>query len=265
METTPMRSTRHSILGPRLRRALAWVILPGLALGVSLGCGPGTSTAAPSISSINPTFGNAASSTTVLVTGSGFSTGLSNVLVGGVASTPTNGAAFSDSTLTLNVPAGAITGPVTVVTTGGSASSPEEFVVVPVLTAAATPASGSASGQTLVTLTGQGLLGVSYVSVTLAAGGSINVAPEAATTTANTLNFNLPTGAQVSSTNQMELLNNYGGIATPVLFQYDVTPRSSCWWTTATMVPWPWPRPWTQSASTSDASPMTSWCRWSTS
>lgn len=221
-------SSGHSPLGTRLRKALAWVLLPGLALGVMLGCGAATSTGAPTVTTFTPGYGNTVQGTEVTIYGTGFSQSLQQVYFGGVAvaSAPAadqgvNG--VSDTQIVVYVPTAAVTGDITVTTSGGSASSPSEFVVVPALTAAASPASGSTSGQTAVTLTGQGLLGVSQISVTLAGSGVVDVSPEPGAT-ANTLTFKLPTGAQVSSTNQMELLNDYQNQGVPpVAFQYDVT------------------------------------------
>jgi hypothetical protein len=222
METATMSSTRRSTLGPRLRQALACVILPGLALGAALGCGPGTSTTAPTITTIYPTYGNAALGTTVVVTGSGFSSGLTNVLVGGVAALPTANAPFSDTTLTLTVPAAAVTGSIAVVATGGTAYSPNEFVVIPTLTAPTVPVTGSASGQTPVTITGEGLMGISQITINATGGGLTTITP--VTQTANEITLTLPTNADVIPNNQITLLNNYQNatIAPPLYIAFNV-------------------------------------------
>jgi hypothetical protein len=183
METSTMPSTRRSPLGPWLRQALAYVILPGLALGAALGCGPGTSTSAPTISSITPLEGLVG--TTITVTGSGFSSGIQGAYVNTVPVTP--GTINGDTQLLFQVPNAAITGTITVVTTSGSVTSSQAFAVTPDVVTIS-PTTGPI-GQ-VVTLTGSGFTGATVVTF----GGGI---PATAFTvdSANTMTATVPAGA----------------------------------------------------------------------
>ena len=74
-----------------------------------------------------------------------------------------SGNVVSDSALTFVVPAAAVTGAIAVTTPGGSASSATQFIVSPgILTLS--PATGSASAGTPVTVNGTGLMGITQIT-----------------------------------------------------------------------------------------------------
>jgi hypothetical protein len=147
------------------RARFAAVLLPGMALALALGCaGTNSSSSAPTITSFTPTSGSYASTTTVTVTGTGFSAGVTGAAVGGAAVT-TAGTVTGDTTVTFLVPAAAVTGVVSVTTSGGTGSSGTMFVVVPSVTGNASPASGPIN--TPVTVNGYGLGVPGIASITL--------------------------------------------------------------------------------------------------
>ena len=161
-----------------------------LALGLLLGCGgTQTSTDAPTITSFTPTSGLVGS--TVTVTGTGFSNGISAVSVGGVEVDSSTGSITSDTKLSFTLPDAAVTGPITITGTGGTATSGTDFIVEPSITSVS-PRTGSASSGTAVTVTGSGLMGITRVTF-----GSV----EAAITsqTANKIVTAVPSGAAVGS------------------------------------------------------------------
>lgn len=115
---------------------------------------------APSITGFSPTSG--LPGTLVHVTGTGF-TGTTSVTVNGV---PASYLVHTDSTLDLNVPNSATTGPITVVNTKGSATSGSNFTVLAVgapTISSFTPTTGPAG--TIVSLTGTGFSTVTSVTV----------------------------------------------------------------------------------------------------
>jgi hypothetical protein len=110
---------------------------------------------APFKSSLGASSGPLAGGNTITVNGVGLSTATS-VSFGGVTATPTVG---SDSQLSVTVPAGAAAGPVGVsVTTAGGTNNGLTYIYVDLPTVTTvTPASGSTSGGTAVTITGTNL------------------------------------------------------------------------------------------------------------
>ena len=145
-------------LGSRLRAALSWMLIPGLALGLALGCGglgSSSTTSAPALSSFLPTANIVLNS--VVLTGSGF-TNTSAITIGGVpvAAYTVN----SDTQITMTVPETAITGALVVTTTGGTVTSGSAFTVIPQITSVY-PTSGPVG--TMVALTGSGLFGATQV------------------------------------------------------------------------------------------------------
>ena len=209
METLMMQLPGHSTLGTWLRRARVGVLLPGLALGVILGCGAGTSTTAPTISAISPTYGTYG--TAITVTGTGFSDSLKNVYFDGIG--VTTGTYTSDTSVTVDVPAAAVTGPISVVTSGGTASFAQEFIVVPSFTSI-TPDTGEV--DTLVTITGYGLEGVSSITITGYSGTILPISK-----TANQITFDIPAGATVDQ-DTITLSNSYGSDAAAILIVFTV-------------------------------------------
>lgn len=129
-----------------------------LCLVLALGCGAGTTPAAPTIASFTPSSGEA-SATTITVTGTGFGT-VSGVTLGGVAVPSGTGTVASTTQLSFTVPAAAVTGPIAVTTPGGTATSATDFIVVPAITGLS-PTSGAVG--TAVTVTGSGLLGIAQI------------------------------------------------------------------------------------------------------
>ena len=124
------------------------------------GSSPGAFTvlAPPVIASFTPASGLAGAQVTL--TGTGFTGATSVQFNGTAASTFTIG---SDTAITVTVPAGAATGPITVTAPGGTGASAGSFtVLLPPVVTSFTPASGPAG--TRVTLTGSGFSGASSVT-----------------------------------------------------------------------------------------------------
>ena len=244
METTKMPQSGPSPLGIRLRLAAACILLPAMALGVTLGCGPATKASAPTVTTFTPGYGNTLQGTEVTIYGTGFSQGLQQVYFGGapVTAAPT-GSDIVDTQFTVYVPLAAVTGDITVTTSGGSANSPSEFFVVPALSLNTGSSIVSASttvtynGNTYpaggvgstVTIQGQGLSGIGPITIKgTGAGGLLTVTPT--TQNANEIIFTIPTGATVDANNgedpnTITINNDYGltGVA-PIAIQFDVTP-----------------------------------------
>lgn len=162
------------------RRALFAItaLLLGVA-GVAVPAGPAHA-AAPTVSSFSPLSG--VQGTQVTVTGTGF-TGATAVRFAG---TPGTGlTVLSDTSVRAAVPAGALTGPVSVVTPGGTGASSTSFKVQPRITSFS-PTSGPPG--TVVTVTGTALTTPTAVRLagqtTSFSGGSFT-----------SLSFTVPAGA----------------------------------------------------------------------
>ncbi len=116
---------------------------------------------APSITGFSPPSGPVG--TTVTITGSGF-TGANDVQFNGASVGTGNFAVNSDTQITATVPAGATTGPISVITPGGTATSSDSFTVTgspaPAITGFS-PTSGPVG--TTVTITGSGFTGANDV------------------------------------------------------------------------------------------------------
>ena len=118
-----------------------------------------TSSAAPTVSSFNPSIGGAGSSVTV--NGANF-TGTTQVQFGGVAAS--SFAVADDTKLTALVPSGAITGVITVINTVGPGGSALLFTVIPPpIITSMSPTSGPSG--TPVTLTGSHFTGTDKVQL----------------------------------------------------------------------------------------------------
>lgn len=151
-----------------VRRRMAALSLSTLLVAAMAGCGGGaTSTApppqpskTPTITSFSPTSG--AVGTSVTVTGTNLN-GATLVSVGGVAAVTFS--VVSATSVTVIVPASAVTGKITIVTPQGSASSASNFTVTalpaPPTITAVTPTSGQAGAS--VTITGTNLTGATSV------------------------------------------------------------------------------------------------------
>ncbi len=209
---------------PRVR--LAAVLLPGLAAGLALGCGAGIGTGPnnsnpPNITSFTPTFGSYAASTSVVVTGSGFSTGVTGAAVGGVPVT-TAGTVAGDTQVTFQVPAAAITGVISVTTKGGTGSSGSLFVVTPTFVAPIVPTSGPIN--TPVTVNGYGLTGIASITIV---GPGLNPTPipvAIVSQSANQIILDIPASAAAGANTIVLALNPIDGTA-PIDIPFTVTPQ----------------------------------------
>jgi hypothetical protein len=194
--------------------------LPVLALacgmaGLALGCGPGASTTGPTVTGFTPAYGPV-QSTTVTVTGTGFSAGINSVTVGDVASAA--GSVASDTSLSFTVPSGAMTGPIVVNTPNGSATTAANFIVVPGITSVS-PTTGPAA--TLVTITGSGLAGITGISFV---GTSTSIAATIQTQTANQITVPVPAGVPLGELTVVLTINpNYGLVPATVTTSFTAT------------------------------------------
>jgi len=133
MEIAMIKSSSPSPLGAWLRRARMGVVLPGLVLGAMVGCGGSSSSSVPTITSFTPSSdsasSNSPSSVQVTVTGTGFSTSITSVTIGGVS--VTNGSVVSSTELTFYPGDSGSTGPIVMKVSGGTAESATNFTYVP--------------------------------------------------------------------------------------------------------------------------------------
>jgi phospholipase C len=120
----------------------------------------------PTVASFTPTAGPVGSSVTI--TGVAF-TGATAVKFEGVAATFTVG---SSTEITASVPAGALTGKISVTTSGGTMMSSSQFMVQPTLTAV-TPTAASVGAS--VVITGSGLAGANDIEFNGTAASSYSV------------------------------------------------------------------------------------------
>jgi hypothetical protein len=129
--------------------------------------------AAPTVTSLNPAGGPLAGGTLVTITGTGF-TGATAVHFGG--NLATNLTVVSDTSITVDSPAGTGTVNVLVTTPGGtSATSPSDLFSYGPTVTNVTPASGPVGGGTLVTITGTGFTGATAVNFGPQVGSILNV------------------------------------------------------------------------------------------
>ena len=167
------------------------ISLPCLTAALSLGCGAGVSkTAAPTITSFTPAYG-LVETTTLTLTGTGFSSSITSVTLGGVTVPAATGNVISTTELSFPVPSAAVTGPITVVAPAGTAVSATDFIVTPAITALS-PVTGSASEETPVTITGSGLMGITQITF-----GTTVATPT--TQTANEIIVPVPSGATIGA------------------------------------------------------------------
>jgi len=119
-----------------------------LLLSILLFAGCGTSSLA--ITSFSPSSG--AVGETVTITGTGYSTTVSDMTVKFNGTTASISSATS-TTLVVTVPSGATTGPITVTENGETVTSTSDFTVIPTI-ASFSPASGSVGSTVAITGTG---------------------------------------------------------------------------------------------------------------
>jgi hypothetical protein len=186
-----------------VRKAL--VILPGLVLGLSLGCaGTTDSSTGPTITSFSPT--NGVPGTFVTVSGSGF-TGTTAVSICGVTvnygSDYPDNSIVSDTKITFDVPSTVTTtGTLSVTNAGGTTTTSQLFNVTPTIgTNGISPTSGPVG--TAVWISGNGLLGVTSVTF-----GSVAASIISSSTTATKLLVYVPDGLLAGSVT-IALKNSY--------------------------------------------------------
>ena len=139
-----------------LRRTAASILLPTLALALLVGCTKSASDVAPVVTSFTPA--QSVVGGTVVLTGSGFLNTTSGA-INGVAITTAN--VNSDSSLSILVPSGAITGLISVTDSAGTGTSATNLTIIPQVTSIL-PASGPVG--TTVVLTGNGFVGATYLA-----------------------------------------------------------------------------------------------------
>jgi formylglycine-generating enzyme required for sulfatase activity len=118
-------------------------------------------TCAPTVMGFSPDAGHFSGGTTVTITGTRLRSPIS-VTFGGAAATVVSSTASSITVVAPARPQGPA--PLSVATAGGTASAPSEFVYGPWVTSIS-PAAGSTSGGSLITIAGQLLGGVSSVTI----------------------------------------------------------------------------------------------------
>jgi alpha-tubulin suppressor-like RCC1 family protein len=193
--SVPLSSISNSIDG-----SFRFVVPAGLSTTgtttVAVGCGGASRTGftfiQPAISGFSPTSGVAGTTITINGTGLGGTTAIT--FSGSSGNVVSAGFTVSNGSITgVVVPAGAITGPVSVTAAGGAtATSSSNFVVPPVLTAIAPPL-----GQTgtVLSLTGTNLTGATAVTFSGSSGNVVSSGFTVASSTSIT-GIVVPAGAQ---------------------------------------------------------------------
>ena len=188
------------------------VMLPGLVLGLLLGCG-GTqnSTSGPTINSFSPT--NGTPGTLVTVSGSGF-TGTTAVSICGVSvnnsGSDSNNSIVSDTKITFDVPSSVTTtGTLSITNASGTTTTTQQFDVTPTISSLSRT---TGPVGTSVFIYGNGLEGVTSVSF-----GTVSATIISASTTASQLLVDVPAGVPTGNTT-IYLQNSYGLGATTTGF-----------------------------------------------
>ncbi|WP_441259775.1 IPT/TIG domain-containing protein [Bradyrhizobium sp. 521_C7_N1_3] len=167
-----------------------------------------TYVAAPTVTSISPTSGPTGGGTSVIITGTNFST---TTGAAGVKFGATNAASYtvnSNTQITATAPAGTGTVDVTVTTVGGTsattASDQFTYVAAPTVTSIS-PTTGPGGGGTTVTITGTNFTGATAVTfgATAATGFTVNSATQITATSPagiNTVDVRVTTAGGTSAT-----------------------------------------------------------------
>ena len=167
-------------------------------------------TVTPAISGLNPTSGSEGTSVEITGTSFGATQGTSTVTFNGTAATPTN---WSDTSITVPVPAGAATGDV-VVTVDGEASDGVEFTVTPAISSLS-PDSGPVGTSVVIAGTSFGATqGTSTVSFN-------GTAATASSWSATSITVPVPAGATTG-----DVVVTVGGEASEGV-EFTVTPAIS--------------------------------------
>jgi sugar lactone lactonase YvrE len=177
--------------------------VPGSSQSIALS-GIGSSTTAPSINSLNSTYG--APYSVVILTGTNFGAtkGSSTVTFNGIAAPAYK---WSNTSITVTVPANATTGNI-VVTVDGEASNGFPFTVLPMpVVTGLSPASGP--GGTIVTINGRNLLDYKNQATVTYSGIQLQFISQSSTA----LTVQVPPG---NDSNNFHILINDTGINTPV-------------------------------------------------
>lgn len=141
-------------------------------------------TATPSISSLSVTSGPVNTAVTIAGSGFGAAQGTSTIALNGTAASPT---AWSDTSIGINVPVGATTGPI-VVSVGGANSNGVTFTVTPYITRLSLSTGPVQMGFVIIGTTFGSSQGTSSVEI-----GSVALSVISWTDTAITVS--IPTGA----------------------------------------------------------------------
>jgi hypothetical protein len=170
-------------------------------------------TVAPTISGFSPTSGGAASQ--VYIIGNNFISGQTTVTFSGVA-TPVTGMVTALTVVGAVVPAGAVTGPLTVTTPAGSATSTSNFLAssTPIITSF-DPVVGLAG--TNVTIVGGNFFGTPTVKF----GGPSGVTANATVVSTTELIATIPVGA---TTGQIYVSTSYGSVQSGSNFMTGAAP-----------------------------------------
>jgi hypothetical protein len=182
--------------------------LAGLLPLLALGCSNTTSsTSAPTVTSFSPTTNASGTGTLITVTGTNFSSAITTVTICGVTiSASASGSAIPSSTeLTFDLPAVTTTGPITVSNSAGTGTSGQDFIVIPTISSITSGTVGSS-----VTITGNGLLGVTSVVFTNTSGETYTVDPDTTTATATKLVITIPSNMSNGTAYELTLKNGYG-------------------------------------------------------
>ncbi|MCJ8055281.1 putative Ig domain-containing protein [Shinella curvata] len=178
-----------------------------------------TYVAAPTVTSVSPTAGPTAGGTSVVITGTGFSSATS-VTFGGTAAT---GFTVNSATqITATAPAGTGTVDIRVTTIGGTSatSAADQFTYVPAPTVTSvSPTAGPTAGTTSVVITGTGLSGATAVTFggTAATGFTVNSATQITATApagaAGTVDIRVTT---IGGTSATSVADQFTYVAAPV-------------------------------------------------
>jgi hypothetical protein len=205
--STPLPA-RPSSLGAHSRRIALFALLPLFALGCAK-LSNTTSGTAPTITSFSPASNALGTSTQITVTGSGFSTATAVTICGLTvpsSSANSDNQVISDTDMVFDLPAVTTTGPLTVTGPGGTVTSAQNFIVVPTFSNISSGAVGSN-----VTVTGNGLLGVTGVTFNLPSSATTDAATIlTASSTATALVITLPSDLTPGTLYDVTFSNDYG-------------------------------------------------------
>ena len=190
--------------GACIRRLGLAGLLPLLALGCS---NTTSSSSAPTVTSFSPTTDASGTGTLITVTGTNFSSSITKVTICGVTiSASASGSAIPSSTeLTFDLPAVTTTGPITVSNSAGTGTSGQDFIVIPTISSITSGRVGSN-----VTISGNGLLGVTSATFTRSSTGDTYQVTNKVSATATALVITIPDSMTGGVASELTLKNSYG-------------------------------------------------------